>query len=129
MTAQEVNEVYEEFRKDGTDDEGIAQLLAQAFVGGEIGKDEFWALLEPLGFELKAEYKDMPEDELRKELSEGGDEAIDGIKAGSEKAERVEELGEEEPSAHKPEPEGGEEPDEEEGEKDEAFRLMGLKKD
>lgn len=116
MTPEEVKSAYEELKKEGMSEDDIAMALGKLYENGEISKDELGALLEPLGKQLKPEFKEMGDEEAKKSLWGEAD--------GEEETEELEEAGEGDiPGAKEDEPES-----DEADEKSEAMRLMNLKK-
>lgn len=125
MEEQEVQQVYDELKKQGMSAEDIAVQLASAYQSGQIDKDTFRALMESDGYDVKDEsgFDQLPQsagDDEDGKGDEGGDDLppADG-KAQNDDTDRPDEGGED-----------GEE--EEEGDSDErakAMRLYGLKDD
>ena len=71
MTIKEVQEAFEELRKDGQDDEDILAILYLMFQDDKIDINELSDLVQVLGYELTPEFLAMsPEDQKTKGYEE-----------------------------------------------------------
>ncbi|WP_281512145.1 hypothetical protein [Mammaliicoccus vitulinus] len=120
MTIKEVQEAFEELRKDGQDDEDILAILYLMFQDDKIDINELSDLVQVLGYELTPEFLAMsPEDQKTK-----GYEEIANPDITEKEIEEAKEIPEDEEKEKGKD--GDDEDEDEEVEKARAKKLFGM---
>ena len=111
MTQEELQNVFEELKGEGMEDEDIVVALGRMYEEGEITKPQLGALLDGLGYEFTPEFAEKSDEESKASLWEKDGEGDEG--------------GKEDP---KPEPKPEPEPEDDGEERRKAFEISERRK-
>ena len=140
MTVEEVNQVVDELKAQGYDEEEILASFYAMFCDDKLTADQLEALVNTMGYELTDEFKNLSDEEKKKygedegegnvenknEAAEGVDKKeVEDAKQFGEKGETPKPEEENKPQEEAPKPEEKPAPDDDE--EAHAKKLFGLK--
>ena len=123
MNNEEIQSLIEQLKAQGLDDEKIMNVFYEAFLQGEMDREDLETLAEAMGYELTDDFKN---DSTPDPIALGGEEGAEGASEEQDPEEKLkdpldinEDAGEEKEEKEEEEPEAKEEGESEDKDEDE----------